>query len=340
MKSKKILFVYPGKPLPEHRLKTFAAWKKTGAQIKVLFAYNEQYALTIFDRVLNKLKIPRDSNRLNKRIKRACVDFNPDLVFIVKGVLVKPKTLKFIQRCGAKSVSWSNDDMYAWHNRSLWYTWSLRHYDLVVSQKSYNCNPGELPSLGAKVLFQDKAIDTEINYRVKNCSAFNCVHEVVFIGSEEQDRLEHLQHLAFNGITVHVYGWGETVKTNLYDNLIFHNQHLYGDDFNAALGCSKIALNFLRKMNRDLQTSRSIEIPAAGGFMLTERTIEHERLFTEGVEADYFSTKDELLDKVRYYLLHDSEREKIAKAGYNRVFKSDYTFTNRIAEILDKLYHG
>ena len=338
MKDLKVLFVYNSSPMPEARLKTLPAWKALSQEVKVLFAYPKNHKRSIADRVLHKIKLPRDANHLNKSIKQACINFKPDIVFIVKGVTIKPSTLKFIKAKSIKSISWSNDDMYGWHNRSLWYTLGLKQYDLVVTQKSYNCNQDELPSLGAKVLFQDKAIDTDINYPVNNCKLFDCVHDVIFIGTKEQNRLEYLKYIASNGVEVHVYGWGFDEPHKYHDNLIFHNTHLYADHYNAALGCSKIALNFLRKMNRDLQTSRTIEIPASGGFMLAERTNEHQMLFEEGQEADYFSTKEELLKKIIYYLKNNKEATKIADGGYKRVHESDYTFKNRIAEILKTLH--
>jgi spore maturation protein CgeB len=164
------------------------------------------------------------------------------------------------------------------------------------------------------------------------------VHAVVFIGAKEQDRLEHLLYLAEHGIQVHIYGWVVKEPNPLHDNIIIHDRFLYEDEFCAALGCSKIALNFLRKMNRDLQTSRSIEIPAVRGFMLAERTDEHMQLFKEGKEAEFFSSKEELLEKVNYYLQHDQERLAIAKAGYERCFKDSYTFENRMQGILNNLF--
>ena len=324
--------------MPEKRLKTLSAWKSLAQEVEVLYAYPKDYKRSLIDRILHKIKIPRDANTLNKSIREACISFEPDIVFIVKGITVRPSTLKFIKARGIKSISWSNDDMYGWHNRSLWYTLGLKQYDLVVTQKSYNCNPNELPSLGAKTFFQNKAFEPKVHYPVINCKEFTCVHDVVFVGAMEEDRLDQLIYLAQNGIKVHVYGWVKEVKNELHPNLIVHNKFLFEEEFSAALGCSKIALNFLRKMNRDLQTSRSIEIPAVKGFMLAERTDEHLQLFKEGKEAEFFSSKEELLEKVNYYLQHDQERLAIAKAGYERCFKDNYTFENRMQGILNNLF--
>lgn len=339
MKNHRVLFVYNSLPMPEARLKTLFAWESLAQEVKVLFAYPKDYKRTTLDRVLHKIKIPRDANNLNKSIKEACKSFKPDIVFIVKGVTVKPSTLNFIKARGIKSISWSNDDMYGWHNRSLWYTLGLKQYDLVVTQKSYNCNPNELPSLGAKTFFQNKAFEPKVHYPVINCREFNSAHDVVFVGAMEDDRLSHLIYLAQNGIKVHVYGWVKEVKNQIHPNLIVHNRFLFEEEFSAALGCSKISLNFLRKMNRDLQTSRSVEIPGCGGFMLAERTDEHSQLFEEGKEAEFFSSKEELLQKVNYYLQHDQERLAIAKAGYDRCFKDNYTFKNRMQGILNNVFN-
>ena len=324
--------------MPEARLKTLFAWRSLAKEVQVLFAYPKNYKRTTLDRVLHKIKIPIDANNLNKSIKESCISFKPDIVFIVKGVTVKPSTLKFIKARGIKSISWSNDDMYGWHNRSYWYSKGLKYYDLVVTQKSYNCDSRELPSLGAKTYFQNKAFEPTIHKPVDDCKAFDCVHAVVFIGAKEQDRLEHLLYLAEHGIQVHIYGWVVKEPNPLHDNIIIHDRFLYEDEFCAAMGCSKISLNFLRKINRDLQTSRSVEIPACGGFMLAERTDEHLQLFKEGKEAEFFSSKEELLEKVNYYLQHDQERLAIAKAGYERCYKDSYTFENRMQDILNNLF--
>ena len=57
-------------------------------------------------------------------------------------------------------------------------------------------------------------------------------------------------------------------------------------------------------------------------------------LFEEDQEAAYFSSNEELLEKVRYYLSHPAEGERIAQAGYQRVISGGHTYKDRLVKIL------
>ncbi|GAJ08655.1 unnamed protein product, partial [marine sediment metagenome] len=209
-------------------------------------------------------------------------------------------------------------------------------YDVVFTTKSYNVE--ELPRIGARqVVFMDKAYDraTHRPLPVTEEDKERLGADVIFIGSFEEDRARQMLYLTENGIPVRIWGGRWQGWQNRHPNLIVEGRPIFGDDYIKALCASKIALCFLRKMNRDLQTDRTMEIPACGTFMLGERTREHLRLFEEGKEAEFFDSKKELLQKVRYYLHNEEERERIAEAGRRRCIESGYSHHDRLRYILD-----
>jgi spore maturation protein CgeB len=111
----------------------------------------------------------------------------------------------------------------------------------------------------------------------------------------------------------------------------------YVDDeaYPRVVNATRINLGFLRKANRDQQTTRSIEIPACRGFMLAERTKEHRRLFREGIEAEFFEGFDELLAKCRHYLVQEDERRRIAENGHRRCIFGGYSYEGRLLSVLE-----
>lgn len=295
---------------------------------------------SIWDKYLQmiviKLRWYLDLAGLNDRILYQVSNNKYDIVWIEKGMRVYPGTLKKIKQLlpACKIISFSPDDMHNPLNQSIWYNRSIGVYDLHVTTKSYNVP--ELKKLGAKkVFFVDKSFDPGIHRKMKLSSGdigkYGC--DVGFIGSWEKDRFLHLLFLAQSGIKVTIRGETWKKYTQLHPNLVIIPKNEWAEEYAKVLNATKINLCFLKKLNRDLQTARSIEIPACGGFMLAERTEEHQRLFREDVEAVFFSSKEELVEKVRYYFNNDAEREKIALEGYQRCLVSGYDNTSMLLKV-------
>lgn len=96
---------------------------------------------------------------------------------------------------------------------------------------------------------------------------------------------------------------------------------------------SKINLNLTSKPIRTGLPLRIWDILGAGGFLLTNYQSEIEEYFTVGKELEVFSCEEELLQKIKYYLIHEDQRKKIAECGYMKT-KELFSLHHRIEQIL------
>lgn len=288
-------------------------------------------------RILHKLRFPRDESKLNNDLVRLAKSGSKfDIVWIEKSPALRKKTLKLIREGHPKAIllSISEDDMYAHHNRSHYYEGCLPLYDIVFTTKTYNLQ--ELRKLGARrtEFFLD-SYDELLHRPLLDYSDIKAKDiDVSFIGTFEPERAATIKWLGEQGIKVVVFGngWGE-IK-DMSANINIQNFPVYGEDYVTVINRSKINLGFLRKINRDEVTSRTMEITGSKGFLLAERTKRHQELFEEGVEADFFSSDQELLEKIKFYLRNLDRINAIANSGKNRCQQSKYEMQEQIFKIL------
>ncbi len=263
-----------------------------------------------------------------------------DVLWVDKGRSLRPDVLRAVRERAPKMrmLSYSPDDMTRPYHSSVRYRAALGLYDLVVTTKSYIAD--DLRAQGVRrILFVGNAYDPNVHRPLVLAQAdldrFGC--DVGFVGTYENDRARHMLRLARAGVPVSIRGVGWRRFRERHPKLTILHETLGDDEYPVAINATRINLGFLRKGARDRQTTRSIEIPACGAFMLAERTDEHETLFEEGVEAAFFAGFDELLEKCRYYLEHAAERQRIAAAGLERCQRSGYSNGDRLRHILEVL---
>jgi spore maturation protein CgeB len=295
---------------------------------------------SIYSRIRRRITGPQDLVDANSSILHALHTQRFDLLWIDKGLTINAKTLEYTRKHhpACRIVGFSPDDMLNKNNQSRHFLSCLPLYHFYVTTKSFNVS--ELRGLGCpEVLFVDKAYDphTHRPLPVTDTDRQRLGGRVGFIGQWEPARADSLRALALAGVPVRVWGYTWERMKNVPPGLIIENEPLWGDDYARAIAAFDINLCFLRKCNRDLQTSRSIEIPACGGFMLAERTCEHLRLFVESKEAEFFDDDDELIRKTYYYLDHLDERDQIAHGGLNRCEKGGYSYLRRLGDVLERI---
>lgn len=277
----------------------------------------------------------------NDEIIRCMASTPYDVLWIDKGLWIKASTLRTVKSLHPNCliVGYSPDNMVERHNQSQDFLDTLSLYDYYITTKSYTIE--SLKRLGCReVLFVNNAYEESFHhpYELTKEERERLGGAIGFIGSWEAERAQSILSLAQAGLPVRVWGGGRWLAyQGQYPNLRIESGGLFTEDYNKALSAFDISLCFLRKINYDLQTTRTMEIPACGSLLMAERTSEHEALFEDGREAVFFSNDEELLEKCRYYLEHTEERRAIADAGRARCLRSGYSNIETLRRVLDKI---
>jgi hypothetical protein len=81
---------------------------------------------------------------------------------------------------------------------------------------------------------------------------------------------------------------------------------------------------------------RMYEVPAHGTMLLCDKAgmNAHERIFEPGKEAVFYDSTEDAIERIKYYLQHEDEREQIARAGFARVHR-DYDGETHLKKFLD-----
>ena len=99
---------------------------------------------------------------------------------------------------------------------------------------------------------------------------------------------------------------------------------------------SKINLNISLKIIQSGIPLRVFDVLGTGGFLISNYQVEMPEMFELDKDFVVYESMEDLYMKVKYYLAHDTERERIARHGYETVEKF-HTFTQRIQSILEEV---
>lgn len=83
---------------------------------------------------------------------------------------------------------------------------------------------------------------------------------------------------------------------------------------------------------------RCIDICGAGGFLLSNYQEDMYDIFVPGEDMVVYDSIDDMINKCRYYLSHDTERRQIAQNGYGKVAES-HTYDVRFKEMFDIVFN-
>lgn len=268
----------------------------------------------------------------------------PDLIWVDSGEFFGPSCLKMLNSLNCPLVLYNIDDPTGKRDgrRFDLLRKGIGFYDLVVVVRQETAE--ECASIGArKVLRVNRSYDEVAHFPFAQQDmipeAFRS--EVAFIGTwmRGEKRDEFLLELIDKGVPLSIWGNGWE-KSHLFSRLktALRGPNLEGRDYIAAIQGAKICVGLLSQGNRDLHTTRTFEVPFAGGLLCARRTTEHTALYVENQEAVFWSDASECASHCMLLLNDNDKREEIRLSGMKKVRSVGAGNEDVCHKILTELY--
>ena len=301
-----------------------------------IFNVLDYYSDSIIFKVLYKLKFYFIFKKLNSDLINFTKKNKPNFIWIFKGVEIFPSTLKILKELNIILLNFNPDHPFIRYSPSHGgknIEKSLQFYDIIFSyrkdlvklfNKKYNVKSYLLP-FGY----------FEKNIKYNKLKSVYEINKVCFVGTPDKLRSEIILKLAKNNIEIDIFSGTYPNKNILKHKNIKLNDVVLDEEFWITIRKYRIQLNFLRLHNQGSHNQRTFEVPAVGGILLSEFSIDQCKYFAQEKEMFFFKNFDELVYKVKYlqslkesdiYILRDNARNRCLSDKYSYLNRSKFIF--------------
>lgn len=277
------------------------------ADYHMFFGSLEASGLATYDR-LNHDEYCQNHRSFDTGVLLECIRHKPDLVVIIN-LLISPVKFKTLETIKEKLqipvvVIWGDSVRYMEEAEAV-----LPFVDLSIPLDSTTAYLQKTHQ-AEKYLPLWAPMDPRVFYN----PGMRRDIDVSFVGtmSDHPDRLAGISALRLNGIDVYQAGGQREKRLSVEEYARTHMR-------------SKISLNFCYHPNLMPQyKGRIFEATLCGAMLLEAENAETAKWFEPMVDYVPFKDEADLVEKVKYYLAHDSERTEIAARGHQKA-KELYT---------------
>ena len=268
---------------------------------------------------------------------------------------VEPGAIDEIKKLGITTINWYCNASYQFHN--VVEIAPAFHYCLVPEKFRL----ADYRRAGAHPLYCQEAANPNV-YRSHDLPR---EFDVTFVGQRYGSRSHYLRRLIDAGIDARIWGpswqrpsapvWKKAaryLRSRLLGNRTGYEWELPGhrcgpilsdEELIQMYSRSKISLGFTAVAQTPTTANtikqvrlRDFEATMSGAFYLVEYFEELAEFFEPDREIVFFRDEGELVDKARYYLKHEAEREEIRQAGMRRA-RSEHTWHKRFQTIFQQI---
>jgi spore maturation protein CgeB len=299
-----------------------------------LYEYLKQ---NIVNKVIHRLGISSVYRNIARELLDLIDDYQPDCIWVFKGMEIQPRVLKLAKQKGIKLVNYNPDNPFIFTGRGSGNSYirqSLGFYDQFFT---YNVEIQKqlIQKTGKPVEFLPFGFDLD-HFDPEEIQSLPEINNPCFLGNPDSDRASFINALNKKGLHLVLYGnnWSKFVSPKM--NTIF--DAVYGFDFYKVLYQYRLQLNIMRIHNLQSHNMRSFEIPAVGGIQLAPDTPEHRLFFEPGKEIMLYTSIEDCCLKINEILSWPNEKaEEFRKAAYTRCHSSAYDYRSRAGFVFNNL---
>lgn len=272
--------------------------------------------------------------RINEMLIEAVSGYKPDVLLVLLGENIQPRTIEKINQAGVITVNWVFDTLLFPYRRDYLRNVSCVYdYIFIIDSldilKFIDIKAKHIESLP---LGCSPRVHRRVDLSEEEFKKFGS--DVAFVGTLSPQRQKMLESL--NDFDLKIWGHWQKKSPLLGEN--YKEQDIYGEGAAKIYNASKITIDIhnLYGLEKEIfnVTPRVFEVPACGGFLLTNYVPQLNEFYKVGEEIIAYKNIEELKDLVRYYLQHDRERKEIAQRAYQRA-RQEHTYAKRLERLLN-----
>ncbi|HBB67667.1 MAG: hypothetical protein A2X39_04885 [Elusimicrobia bacterium GWC2_56_31] len=230
------------------------------------------------------------------------------------------------------TVMMAGDTVYYFEARDKYYAGAMDLFIVYDSSDTVRI----FQNLGGDAFLFMGAFDRTRYFKLENREK---TIDVSFVGglAGRKDRMEYVDYLAKNGVNVRVFGFGAPGGQVSQEQMVeIFNKSRINLNFTGANVPNRLAGNIPLPAGRKQAKGRIAEVALCGSFVLSEQAPDIEKMLRPEEEMAVFATKEELLEKTRFYLSNEREREAVAERGYQRAIR-DFDVSLAIPKLLSEI---
>lgn len=261
-----------------------------------------------------------------------------DLVWVDCGGELAPSFYRWLRQRGAPVVNYMTDNPFQTRDYRKWdlYRKSLALHDMTVLPREENVIQAQ--EAGAKDVMRVYFSYDPVAHAPTTGVIPKKSHDAIFVGSWMPERGPFALEMLRAGLDLKIVGNGWP-RSPEWSALQPHwlGASVYGKGYVQAIESARIAVGLLSKGNRDLHTTRSVEVPFIGSAAFcAERTAEHTEMYHEGGEAVFWDSPRECAESCLKLLKDPEKCARMAVLARKRVIALKLSNDEVLGAILDR----